>query len=123
VFADLHDQLEKVVKISFPEDQGKPSDATNTVWKRRHIPIVGVASGGPLGRMTPDLAFSATAAYAVNTSIGAGYRPTMYWRDGDSLKYSRLDGADWAPVRSIPIDDVMTWDKATALVVGMGQRQ
>jgi len=121
-FADLHDQLQKVVKISFPEDQGKPSDSTSVQWKRRHIPIVGVASSGPIARMTPMLALNTSADLAVGTSIGSGYRPTLYWRDGASLKYTRLDGADWAPVRSIPIDDAMTWDRALALVVGMGQR-
>jgi hypothetical protein len=121
-FADLHDQLQKVVKISFPEDQGKPSDSTSVQWKRRHIPIVGVASSGPIARMTPMLALNALPDLAVGTSIGSGYRPTLYWRDGASLNYTRLDGADWAPVRSIPIDDAMTWDKALALVVGMGQR-
>jgi hypothetical protein len=122
VFADLHDQLEKVVKISFPEDQGKPSDSTSVNWKRRHIPIVGVVADGPLARMTPVLSLSAWGDLAVGTSVGSGYRPTHYWRDGSSLDYTRLDGADWAPVRSIAIDDVMTWDKATSLVVGMGQR-
>ena len=122
VFADLHDQLEKVVKISFPEDQGKPSDTTSVQWKRRHIPIVGVASSGPVATMTPMLSLTASAELAVGTSVGSGYRPTLYWRDGSNLKYTRLDGAVWSPVRSIPIDDVMTWDKALALVVGMGQR-
>lgn len=122
-FADLHDQLEKVVKISFPEDQGKPSDTTSVQWKRRHIPIVGVASSGPIGRMMPMLAFNASPDLGVGTSIGSGYRPTLYWRDGATLKYTRLDGADWSAVLSIAIDDVMTWDKALALVTGMGQRR
>jgi hypothetical protein len=121
-FADLHDQLEKIVRISFPEDQGKPSDTTSVQWKRRHIPIVGVAAEGPVARMTPMLALNASPDSGVGTSIGSGYRPTHYWRDGGALKYTRLDGADWSPVRSVAIDDVMTWDKALALVVGMGQR-
>jgi len=122
VFADLHDQLEKVIKIDFAQDQGKPSDTTSVNWKRRHIPIVGVVADGPLARMTPMLAFDAWGDLAVGTSVGSGYRPTHYWRDGGSLRYTRLDGTDWGPVRTITVDDVMTWDKATALVVGMGQR-
>ena len=58
----------------------------------------------------------------VGTSIGSGYGPTFHWRDGDLLKYSRLEGAEWAAVRSIAIDAVMTYEKALALVTGMGTR-
>jgi hypothetical protein len=123
-FADLHDQLEKIVQISFPQDQGKPSDSANVSWKRRHIPIVGVAGEGGLAGMTPAYALNGWGDLTVGTSIGAGYRPTMYWHDGASLVYTHYDGTSWAPVRSIAIDDVtMTWDRATALVVGMGQRK
>jgi hypothetical protein len=123
VFADLHDQLEKIVKISFPQDQGKPSDTTSVNWKRRHIPIVGVAASGPIAAMTPAYALNGWGDLTVGTSVGAGYLPTHYWHDGTSLVYTHYDGTTWAPTRSIPIDDVMTWDKATSLVVGMGQRQ
>ncbi len=115
-FADLHDQRHRVVRISFPTDQGKPSDPGSINWKRRHIPILGVKAEGSLARMTPRL------VDRVDTSIGAVYRPTLYWREGSSLKFTRLDGGDWAPVRSIAIDDTMTYEKALALVVGMGQR-
>jgi hypothetical protein len=121
-FADLHDQMEKVVRIRYPSDRGKPSQPGNLKWQRRHIPIVGIASEGPIARMTPMLAYNASPDSAVGTSIGAGYKPTMYWRDGASLKYVRLDGADWTPVRSVAIDDTTTYDKALALVTGMGSR-
>jgi hypothetical protein len=57
------------------------------------------------------------------TTVGAGYVPTVYWRDGASLKYTRPEGADWAPIHSIGIDDVMTYDKALSLVVSMGERR
>ncbi len=46
-FADLHDQRHKVIRIQFPEDQGKPSESGNMNWSRRHIPIVGVSADGP----------------------------------------------------------------------------
>ncbi len=118
-FADLHDQQYKVANIRFPVDQGKPSDPENVNWKRRHIPIVGVAAQGPVARMIPDLA---DARDGVRTAIGSGYRPTLSWREGDALKFSRLDGADWAPVRSIAIDDQMTYERALALVSSMGER-
>ena len=72
--------------------------------------------------MMPNVAANARADLAITTSIGTGYRPTFSWRDGTTLKYSRLEGADWAATRAIPIDDVMTYDKALALVTGMGQR-
>ena len=118
-FADLHAGKSRVVHIDFPQDWGRPSEPDNTNWKRRHIPIVGVAIEGPIARMTPTLA---GLADGVHTTIGTGYRPTLSWREGDSLKFSRLDGADWAPVRSIAIDDSMSYDRALALVTGMGER-
>ena len=73
--------------------------------------------------MTPMLAMNASADLAVSTSVGAGYIPTVYWRDGAALKYTRPEGTDWAPVRAIGIDDVMTYDKALSLVVSMGERR
>lgn len=123
-FADLHDQRHKVIRIAFPEDQGKPSEAGNVNWKRRHIPIVGVSANGPISRMTPIVAaYAGGAPITVGTSIGAGYRPTLYWLDGGALKFSRLGDADWEPVRSIAVDDSMTYEKALSLVVGMGSRK
>ena len=118
-YADLHADKQRVIHIDFPQDWGRPSDPNDTNWKRRHIPIVGVAIEGPIARMTPTLA---NLAGGVRTTIGTGYRPTLTWRDGDSVKFSRLDGADWAPVRSIAIDDTMSFDRALALVTSMGER-
>jgi hypothetical protein len=118
-FADLHDQKFKVARVEFPIDWGKPSDASSVNWKRRHIPIVGVTTAGPIARMTPNVADTRDG---VRTTIGSGYRPTLSWSDGTSLKFSRLDGAAWAPVRSIAIDDQMTYERALALVTGMGER-
>jgi hypothetical protein len=121
-FADLHDQTHKVVRIQFPSDQGKPAEPGNLTWQRRHTPIVSISTSGPVPRMTPILATGTTRDAGVGTSIGAGYRPTLYWRDGGALKYTRLEGADWTSVRSIPIDEAMTYERALALVSGMGQR-
>ena len=125
-YADLHDQRHKVVRVQFPDDQGKPSEPGNLKWQRRHIPIVGIASSGPIARMAPSLEQNAGmetgTGMSVGTSIGSGYVPTLYWRDGEFLKYSRLEGADWSAVRSIAIDAVMTYEKALALVTGMGAR-
>lgn len=121
-FADLFDLKEKVVHVSYPSDRGKPSETGNIKWERRHAPIVSIALTGPVARMVPILAHQTDPTSGVTTIIGAGYRPTLSWRDGDSLKYSRLDGADWSPVRSIAIDDTMTYEMARALVIAMGQR-
>ncbi len=118
-FADLHEGKHRVVRIEFPQDWGKPSEPDNVNWKRRHTPIVGVAMNGPDARITPNLA---DLRDGVRTTIGTGYRPTLSWREGDALKFSRLDGADWAPVRSIAIDDAMSYDRALALVTSMGER-
>lgn len=123
-FADLAADRHRVVRIQFPEDQGKPTETGNMAWSRRHIPIVGVTADGPISRMTPVVAsFGAGTQTTVGTSIGAGYRPTLYWLDGASLKFSRLGDSDWEPVRSIAVDESMTYEKALALVVGMGSRK
>jgi hypothetical protein len=118
-FADLHDQRHRILRIDFPTDYGTPSDPNDTTWKRRHIPIVGVALDGPIARMAP---YAADTVDGVRTLIGRGYRPTMSWSDGVSLKYTRLDTDDWAPVRTITIDTTMTYDKAMALVTSMAER-
>lgn len=120
-FADLHDQRLRVVRITFPEDQGSPSEPGNLKWKRRHIPIVGVTNDAPIPRMVPS--GPAASAMMVGTSIGAGYRPTVYWRDGDSLRYSRLEGSDWSAIRSIALDETMSYDRALGLVIGMAERK
>lgn len=119
-FADLHDGKHKVVRIEFPQDWGKPSEADNLNWKRRHIPIVGVSMSGPLARMAPD---AGATRDGIRTTIGDRYRPTLSWGEDGKVRFSRLDGADWAPVRSILVDDQMTYEKAFALVKGMGERQ
>jgi hypothetical protein len=118
-FADLHAQKFRIGRIDFPEDWGKPSDPASVNWKRRHIPIVGITMEGPVARSAPNVADTRNG---IRTTIGAGYRPTLSWSDGTALKFSRLDGADWAPVRSIPIDDQMTYERALELVTGMGGR-
>jgi hypothetical protein len=123
-FADLHDQRHKVIRIQFPEDQGKPSESGNMNWSRRHIPIVGVSTEGPISRMTPVVAsYAGAPQITVGTSIGSGYRPTLYWLDGTSLKFSRFGDTDWEPVRSIAVDESMTYEKALGLVMGMGSRK
>jgi hypothetical protein len=121
-FADLYDAKHKVVRIEFPRDRGKPSEIGNLKWERRHIPIVSIALTGPVARNTPVLAHQTDPDAGVVTTIGAGYRPTLSWRDSDSLKFTRLDGADWSAVHSIAIDDTMTYERAQSLVVGMGER-
>jgi hypothetical protein len=121
-YADLNADGHRVLRISFPEFQGKPSEEANVDWKRRHIPIVGIASQGPLARMSPRRHPLDKREKGVGTSIGGGYRPTLYWLEENSLKYTRLGATEWEPVRSIAIDETMTYEKALALVVGMGSR-
>ena len=111
-FADLHAQKNVVVRITFPTDLGTP-DANNITWMRRHIPIVGVVGESPLAPTAP------VRVASVGTTLGAAYRPTYYWRDGDRLLYTRYDGHEWASVKAIQISDTMPYERALALVVGM----
>ncbi len=121
-FTDLHDQKHKVIRISYPTNQGKPSESGNLTWQRRHIPIVSIANQGPIPRMTPILTTRTSRDSGVGTSIGSGYRPTLFWRDANALRFTRLEGTDWTTVRSIGIDDKMTYEKARSLVDAMAQR-
>ena len=118
-FADLHEQKQRVIRIEFPTDWGKPSDVASVNWKRRHIPIVGFSKDGPIAGKAPN---AIETRSGIRTTIGRGYQPTLSWSDGVSLKYTRLEGTDWAPVRSIAIDDNMTAEQAQALVTSMGER-
>jgi hypothetical protein len=118
-YADLHSDQERVLRLSFPDDQGKPSDPGSLKWQRRHIPIVGAMGDAPLPRKVPDMK---DKEFAIGTTIGAGYRPTFYWHDADSLKYTRLENGDWSAIRSIAINDTTTYEKALALVSEMAGR-
>jgi hypothetical protein len=125
-FADLNAQKQRVLRLQYPINWGKPTDpdpdSTNSVnWKRRHIPIVGVAAEGGVPRMVPE---ALSTRDGVRTTIGRGYTPTLSWGnpDASSVNYTRWNGTDWDPVRSIAIDDTMTYEHALALVSGMAQR-
>ena len=125
-FADLHAQKQVVARLQFPNNWGKPSDPdphspNNANWKRRHVPIVGVQSDGPIARMVAK--FEDTRD-GVRTTIGRGYAPTLSWGDAasTSVKYTRWNGAEWEPIRSIAIDDTMTYERALELVSSMAQR-
>jgi hypothetical protein len=111
-FADLHSQKSMVVRITFPTDLGAP-DASNITWMRRHIPIVGVVGEAPIATTAP------VQISAMGTTIGTGYRPTFYWRDGNRLVYTRFDGREWASAKAISLDETMSYERALSLVVGM----
>ncbi|HEV8231694.1 MAG TPA: hypothetical protein VGQ75_05060, partial [Thermoanaerobaculia bacterium] len=111
-FADLHSQKNVVVRITFPTDLGTP-DSSNITWMRRHIPIVGVVGEAPIATTAP------VQISAMGTTIGTGYRPTFYWRDGNRLLYTHFDGREWASAKAIPLDETMSYERALSLVVGM----
>jgi hypothetical protein len=111
-FADLHTAKNVVVRITFPTDLGKP-DPNNITWMRRHIPIVGVVGESPIAPTAP------VRISSMGTTLGAGYRPTFYWRDGDRVLYTRFNGREWDSVKGIPLSENMSYERALALVVGM----
>lgn len=112
-FADLASNKQYVIRISFPDNLGRPDSVT---WQRRRIPVVGVASESPIGDDVPIMVAS------VRTVIGAGYRPTLMWNTGTAVAYTRFDGRAWSSVRSIPLSDTMTADRAMRLVQEMASR-
>jgi len=114
-FADLSSNKHYVVRVTFPSDLGKPGP-DNATWKRRRIPVVGVASDGPISDSVPF------AMDKVTTLIGASYRPTIVWRAENAVGFSRFDGKTWSSARTIPLDSSMTYDRALRLVQEMAAR-
>lgn len=83
----------------------------------RRIPVMGVKGSAPLPASAPD-----TQDVFGGTVIGGGYRPTLHWSDGEAVKYIRFDGERWSSVKTIGLDEKMTYEKAKALVEEMGKR-
>ena len=114
-FATLSSDKQYVVRLSYPTELGQPSK-DNSTWLRRRIPVVGVASVGPISAVpSMDVA-------SVHTVVGSSYRPTLYWRDDVALHYIRFDGTAWSDVRSIAFSDDMDYAHAAALVEEMARR-
>jgi hypothetical protein len=114
-FATASSQKQYVVRISYPTDLGKPS-SDNMTWLRRRIPVVGIASQGPIA-MVPSMDMA-----SVGTAVGSSFKPTLYWRDDLALHYIRFDGLAWSDVRSIAFSDDINYDRAVSLVEGMASR-
>ena len=114
-FADLGRQKEFVVKITFPENLGRPGQG-NLTWQRRRIPVVGVIGAGPISQV-PE-----TQDIALESVIGAGYKPTHFWRDRDVVKYTRFDGREWSAARSIILGEQMSYERAVRLIEEMAKR-
>ena len=83
----------------------------------RRIPVMGVKGSAPLPASAPG-----TQGFLVGTVIGGGYRPTLHWSDGEAVKYIRFDGESWSSIKTIGLDEKMTYEKAKALVEEMGKR-
>jgi hypothetical protein len=114
-FADLSADRHYVVRVNFPSNLGKPGP-DNVTWQRRRIPVVGVASEGPISDSVPG------GIDRVTTMIGASYHPTVVWRTDGAVGFSRFDGSTWSSARTIPLDSSMTYDRALRLVQEMATR-
>ncbi len=114
-FADLTGGRQYVIRIGFPNNLGRPDDPNNITWQRRRIPVVGVASGGPLSVSGP-------LDVAVTTFVGPAYNPTLVWRGDNAVFFTRLEGQSWSSVKSVPLSDVMTYEKAMRLVQEMATK-
>jgi hypothetical protein len=114
-FVDLARDKEYVVKITFPENLGRPGN-DNLTWQRRRIPVVGVMGSGPVSN-APEM-----QDISMESVIGAGYKPTHFWRDRDAVKYTRFDGREWSSPRSIPLTEQLTYERAVRLIEEMARR-
>jgi hypothetical protein len=114
-FADLSANKHYVVRITYPDNLGKPGP-DNPTWQRRRIPVVGVASESPISDGVPVFISS------VRTIVGASYLPTLVWTTDNAVGFTRFDGKAWSSARTIPLDDSMTYDRALRLVQEMATR-
>lgn len=114
-FADVGADKQYVIRIGFPTNLGKPGP-DNVTWQRRRIPVMGVASEGPISDSVP------AAIDRVSTVIGASYHPTLVWRTDGAVGFSRYDGKAWSSARTILLDSTMSYDRAVRLVQEMATR-
>jgi hypothetical protein len=114
-FADLSQNKQFVIRITYPDNLGRPGP-DNVTWQRRRIPVVGVASEGPISDDLPIF------VAGVRTVIGASYRPTLFWNTGTAVAYTRFGGRAWSSVRTIPLSDTMSAERAERLVQEMAVR-
>jgi hypothetical protein len=121
-FADLSTKTHYVVRIDYPTNLGKPNDPKNPVWERRRIPVVGIAVAGPIALRWPVEGSSAPERAPVGTIIGSSYNPTLYWQDGDSVRYVRFDGKAWSDTRALALGDSLSYEKALRLLEAMAAR-
>lgn len=113
-FADLATNKHYVIRITYPNNLGKPGP-DNATWLRRRIPVVGVASDGPISDDVP------VVIEAVRTVIGASYRPTLVWNTNSAVFFTHFDGKAWSSA-TIPLNDSMTYERAMGLVQEMATR-
>jgi hypothetical protein len=121
-FADLNAKKHYVVRISYPTNLGNPTDPKNPVWERRRAPIVGIAVSGPIPFQRRIAGAAMPEAAPVGTIIGSSYNPTLYWRDGDAMRYIRFDGANWSDARAMALGDSLSYEKAQRLLEAMAAR-
>ncbi len=121
-FVDLNAKTHYVVRIDYPTNLGKPNDPKNPVWERRRIPVVGIAVAGPIAFRRPVEGSSAPEKAAVGTIIGSSYNPTLYWQDGDAVRYVRFDGKAWSDARALALSDSLSYEKALRLLEAMAAR-
>jgi hypothetical protein len=114
-FAALFSGKHYVVRVSYPTELGAPSH-DNLTWLRRRIPVVGIASQGPIAVM-PSF-----EAASVRTVVGSSYKPTLHWRGELGLHYIRFDGTAWSAIRTIAFTEEMSYERAVALVEAMAAR-
>lgn len=115
-FATLASKRHFIVRINFPADLGAPGPE-NMTWLRRRIPVVGVSSQGPIAMAAPSFSTS-----GVRTVIGDSYLPTLHWRDGDRVAYTRFNGLEWSAVMAIALSETMSYERAVSLVEEMALR-
>lgn len=121
-FADLHAKRHYVVRIDFPSNLGDPTDPKNPVWERRRIPVVGIAVGGPIAFRAPTPGGAWPEKAPVGTIIGSSLNPTLYWQDGDSVRYVRFDGKSWSDPRALALGESLRYENALRLLEAMAAR-
>lgn len=120
-FANLANQTQTTVRITFPDDirlliPPGATTVTQDAYARAHIPV-----GRQLGAVAIPLKIDVLSP--VGTAISSGGVPTFFWTEGDRFRFLRGDAAPEENPTVIPLRGDFGPDRALSLVRDMIEKE
>ncbi len=122
-FANLVDQQQHVLQLTFPDDLtkltpppgGTSAPAGDPSFARGHTPVGRQVGAFPIDRdiQTPS---------PVETALSRVGVPTFYWGDGDKIRYIRSDAPAGTPPSTLSLRPDLPVERARSLVRDMAAR-